>query len=92
MVAHPVTQGIARPSLYKLVDSYKFAEGQEPGQGQWRALMQLTYKLCFMYYNWTGAIKVPAPTMMAHKLAYLVGSSVHTQDMAPSISETMYYL
>ena len=38
---------------------------------------KLAFKLCYMYYNWTGGIKVPAPTMMAHKLAYLVGQSVH---------------
>lgn len=32
-------------------------------------IQQLTYGLCFMYFNWCGPIKVPAPCMYAHKVA-----------------------
>jgi len=31
----------------------------------------LTFNLCFYYFNWSGAIKVPAPCMYAHKIAEL---------------------
>ena len=69
LVAHAVTQGMASPSLYRVISN----EGGVDNM----AIARLAFKLCYMYYNWTGAIKVPAPTMMAHKLAYLVGQSVH---------------
>lgn len=30
---------------------------------------ELTFALCFYYFNWAGAIKVPAPCQYAHKIA-----------------------
>ena len=36
-------------------------------------LPELTYTMCFDYPNWVGAIKIPAPTKMAGKLAELAG-------------------
>jgi len=32
-------------------------------------LENLTYSLCYMYSNWSGSIKVPAPCQYAHKIA-----------------------
>ena len=32
-------------------------------------IQQLTYALCHFYFNWAGAIKVPAPCQYAHKIA-----------------------
>jgi len=37
-------------------------------------LPELTYAMCFDYPNWVGAIKIPAPTKMANKLAELAGT------------------
>lgn len=34
-------------------------------------LQQLTFALCHNYFNWAGPIKVPAPSMYAHKIADL---------------------
>ncbi|CAL8105636.1 unnamed protein product [Orchesella dallaii] len=36
-------------------------------------LQLITYKLCHMYFNWSGTIAVPAPCQYAHKLAFLTG-------------------
>ena len=40
-------------------------------------LQKLTYKLCHLYYNWPRTVRVPAPCQYAHKLAFLVGESLH---------------
>ncbi|XP_051780036.1 piwi-like protein 2 [Erpetoichthys calabaricus] len=45
-------------------------------------LQRLTYKMCHMYWNWAGTIKVPAPCKYAHKLAFLSGKVLHSE---PSI-------
>ncbi|XP_069353590.1 piwi-like protein 3 [Eulemur rufifrons] len=54
-------------------------------------VQRLTYQLCHMYYNWAGIIRVPAPCHYAHKLAYLVGQSIHEQPDS-SLSTLLYYL
>ncbi len=36
-----------------------------------QAIKELTYDMCHLYFNWAGAIKVPAPCMYAHKIAKL---------------------
>jgi len=44
-----------------------------------------------LYYNWQGTIRVPAPCQYAHKLAFLVGQSVHVEpDIA--LSDRLFYL
>ncbi|CAM9691716.1 unnamed protein product [Rangifer tarandus platyrhynchus] len=55
------------------------------------AIQGLTYKLCHMYYNFSGIIRVPAPCHYAHKLAYLVGQSLHQQPHE-SLSKYLFYL
>ncbi|XP_068130792.1 piwi-like protein 2 [Hyperolius riggenbachi] len=45
-------------------------------------LQRLTFKLCHMYWNWPGTIRVPAPCKYAHKLAFLSGQFLHHE---PSI-------
>ncbi len=34
-------------------------------------ITKFTYDICHFYFNWAGAIKVPAPCMYAHTLAEL---------------------
>uniref|UniRef100_A0A8C2T287 Piwi-like protein 2 n=1 Tax=Coturnix japonica TaxID=93934 RepID=A0A8C2T287_COTJA len=36
-------------------------------------LQRLTFKLCHLYWNWPGTIRVPAPCKYAHRLAFLAG-------------------
>ena len=72
LVAHFANQGTSIPTLYRTVYA------SNPTNFPQEELARLAYKLCHMYYNWTGAIKVPAPCMIAHKIAFLIGKCVHT--------------
>lgn len=58
-------QGVPSPVHYSvLVDEIK----DEPEK-----IQELTYKLSFLYYNFSGAVKTPAPLKYAYKLATMVG-------------------
>lgn len=83
LVAHAVTQGMASPTLYRIISN--------EGAVDHMSIAKLAFKLCHLYYNWTGAIKVPGPTMMAHKLAYLVGQSVHATHVEPLRTLPWFY-
>jgi aubergine-like protein len=54
-------------------------------------VQRLTYKLCFLYYNWVGTVRVPAPCQYAHKLAYLVGLAVKRQ-VHDSLTDKLFFL
>jgi aubergine len=42
-------------------------------------IQTLAFKLCFLYFNWTGSIKVPGPVRYAHTFSNFIGDrySVH---------------
>uniref|UniRef100_A0A182VU77 trypsin n=1 Tax=Anopheles minimus TaxID=112268 RepID=A0A182VU77_9DIPT len=68
LVAQTVQMGTVTPTHYIVLrDDSHFSPD---------VLQRLSYKMCYMYYNWTGTIRVPACCQYAHKLAYLVGQSV----------------
>ena len=54
-------------------------------------LQKLTYKLTHLYYNWPGTVRVPAPCQYAHKLAFLVGESLHRQP-SEQLEDVLYFL
>ncbi|XP_030382554.1 protein argonaute-3 [Scaptodrosophila lebanonensis] len=54
-------------------------------------IQKLSYKLCFLYYNWPGTVRVPACCMYAHKMAYLIGQNVQ-RDTAESLLDKLFYL
>jgi len=51
-------------------------------------LEQLTFSLCFYYFNWPGSIKVPAPCHYAHRLAKYC-SEVNSK---PTLNRGLYFL
>ncbi len=61
-------QGVASSTHYQIV--YDDAKVQDSH------LHSLVYKLCYLYYNWTGSIKVPAPCQYAKKLVTLLGEKL----------------
>ncbi|XP_074777312.1 piwi-like protein 1 isoform X1 [Athene noctua] len=83
IVSQAVRTGCVAPTHYNVIyDTSKL----KPDHVQ-----RLTYKLCHMYYNWSGVIRVPAPCQYAHKLAFLVGQSIHREPNLV-LSDRLYYL
>ncbi|XP_022171132.1 piwi-like protein Ago3 [Myzus persicae] len=54
-------------------------------------VQRLSYKLCHLYYNWCGTVKVPAPVQYAHKLAYLIGQNVR-QMPSEGLCNSLFFL
>ncbi|KFP31525.1 Piwi-like 1 [Colius striatus] len=83
IVSQAVKDGCVAPTHYNVIyDNSKM----KPDHVQ-----RLTYKLCHVYYNWTGVIRVPAPCQYAHKLAFLVGQSIHREPNL-LLSDRLFYL
>jgi len=83
LVSQSVRQGTVSPTHYNIISD---STGMKPEYYQ-----RLTYKLCHLYYNWPGTIRVPAPCQYAHKLAFLVGQSIHAEPDV-QLADRLYYL
>ncbi|KAK2121265.1 Piwi-like protein 3 [Saguinus oedipus] len=83
IVSQSVKEGTVTPTHYNVIYD---TIGLSPDRVQ-----RLTYCLCHMYYNLPGTIRVPAPCHYAHKLAYLVGQSIHEKPNR-SLSTLLFYL
>lgn len=71
LVAQHVNQGTATPSNYNVIhDSTGLSASH---------IQMLTYKLCHLYYNWTGTVRVPSVCQYAHKFSLLVGQYFHEE-------------
>lgn len=83
MIAQHVREGTTTPSHYIVIED---ENNFEPD-----ILQKLTYKLCFLYYNWPGTVRVPAPCQYAHKLAYLVGLSIK-RNVNEKLCDKLFFL
>ncbi|XP_030629502.1 piwi-like protein 1 isoform X2 [Chanos chanos] len=83
IISQAVRLGSVSPTHYNVVFD---SSGLKPDHMQ-----RLTHKLCHLYYNWQGMIRVPAPCQYAHKLAFLVGQSIHKEPNL-NLDEFLYYL
>ncbi|XP_059057844.1 piwi-like protein Ago3 [Achroia grisella] len=83
IVSQKVNQGTVTPTHYVVIHDNS---GMSPDQCQ-----RLTYKMCHLYYNWPGTVRVPAPCQYAHKLAYLVGQSIHQQP-SEALADKLFFL
>ncbi|XP_013104346.2 protein argonaute-3 [Stomoxys calcitrans] len=83
LVSQSVRQGTVSPTHYVVLrDDSAYSPD---------ILQRLSYKLCFMYYNWPGTIRIPACCQYAHKMAYLVGQNMRRAP-AEELSDKLFYL
>ncbi|GAU98649.1 hypothetical protein RvY_09768 [Ramazzottius varieornatus] len=83
IVSQSVRQGTVSPAYYNiLLDETLLTLDQ---------IQALTYALCCMYFNWSGPVKVPANCQNAHKLAFVVGQSIH-ETPHRDLEQFLYYL
>ncbi|CAD8044745.1 unnamed protein product [Paramecium primaurelia] len=65
-------QGTVTPTLYKVL--YSDLQGVE------QSIKIMTFKLCWLFYNFTGSIKIPAPVRYAHCLCNFIGDNYDDKD------------
>ncbi|KAM7179074.1 piwi-like protein 4 [Macrochelys suwanniensis] len=83
LISQLARQGTVNPTYYNVVYDNS---GLKPDHMQ-----RLTYKMCHLYYNWPGLIRVPAPCQYAHKLTFLVGQSIH-REPSLELADNLFYL
>ncbi|XP_053125966.1 piwi-like protein 2 isoform X2 [Hemicordylus capensis] len=83
LIAHHARQGCGIPTHYICVRN---TANLSPDHMQ-----RLTFKLCHMYWNWPGTIRLPAPCKYAHKLAFLSGHVLH-HEPAIELCEKLFFL
>uniref|UniRef100_A0A7N6AL22 Piwi-like protein 2 n=1 Tax=Anabas testudineus TaxID=64144 RepID=A0A7N6AL22_ANATE len=83
LMAHNIRHGCGLPTHYIML--YNTAN-LTPDH-----LQRLTYKMCHLYWNWPGTIRVPAPCKYAHKLAFLSGQYLHSEP-AIQLADKLFYL
>ncbi|XP_044744657.1 piwi-like protein Siwi isoform X2 [Coccinella septempunctata] len=84
LVSQCVNQGTVTPTSFNIIDFDSF--GISPDK-----IQVMTYKMCHLYFNWSGTIRVPAPCQYAHKLAFLTSQSLH-RAAHPSLETLLYFL
>ncbi|XP_063289937.1 piwi-like protein 4 [Pelobates fuscus] len=83
LITQKARQGTVNPTYYNVLFDDNCLKPDH--------MQRLTYKLCHLYYNWPGIIRVPAPCQYAHKLTFLVGQSIH-KEPGLELSDNLYYL
>ncbi|XP_015792238.1 piwi-like protein 1 [Tetranychus urticae] len=83
LISQSVRFGTVNPTMYNIIKDTT----------RWKPIHHqlLAYKLCHLYYNWTGTISVPAPCHYAYKLAFLIGNCIH-QEPDHTLANQLYFL
>ena len=79
-----VTQGTCTPTLFKV--AYDTTSLSQEG------LIEFTFNQCFNYYNWEGAVRVPACLQCANKLSKLVGESIRENITQSALTKKHFFL
>ena len=83
LVSQSVRQGTVNPTSYNVIKDTSGLKAEH--------IQGLTYKLTHLYYNWPGTVRVPMVCQYAHKLAFLVGNSLHKMP-SEGLNDLLYYL
>jgi len=68
LISQKASQGVAQPTHYYLA--------YDEANVNMNDVYNLIYKLSYLYYNWSGSIRVPAPCQYAKKLVQLMGEKL----------------
>ncbi|ETN70491.1 piwi domain protein [Necator americanus] len=81
LVPQYVNQGTVTPVCYNVIYDDTNLAPDRHHKARFVVLYSvlLAFKLCHLYYNWQGTVRVPAPCQYAHKLAFLVAQTIHKE-------------
>lgn len=83
LISQSTRAGTVAPTYYNIIND---ESGLTPARHQ-----AMAYKFCFLYYNWAGSVRVPAPCQYAHKLALLCGEHLHSPPNS-SLEDRLHFL
>lgn len=83
LVSQSTRHGTVTPTYYNILHDESGLDASK--------IQAIAFKMCFMYYNWTGTVRVPAPCQYAHKLALLCGEHLHAIPHA-NMDNNLHYL
>ncbi|KAK8398346.1 hypothetical protein O3P69_003910 [Scylla paramamosain] len=83
LVSQQVRQGTVSPTHYIVL--------RDGSNLKVDHMQRLAYKMTHLYYNWPGTVRVPAPCLYAHRLAYLIGQNVK-KEPAVGLCNKLFYL
>lgn len=84
LISQSVRDGTVAPTYYNVL--HEGSPANTPS-----AMQLMTYRLCHLYYNWTGTIRLPAVVQYAKKLAFLYGQTLHSYDMNIRVGDQKLY-
>ncbi|CAL4066366.1 unnamed protein product, partial [Meganyctiphanes norvegica] len=84
LVSQRVGVGTVTPTSYNILEDVNSNLDADRHQ-------RLAYKLSHLYFNWMGPVRVPAPCLYAHKLAYITGQAIHAVPNK-DLADKLWYL
>lgn len=83
LISQKTTKGTANPTHYHVI--------QDETNIQAESLQQLTYNLCYLYFNFDQSVSVPSVCQFAHKSALLIGKSCNA-NTPEELSNRLFFL
>lgn len=84
MAAQNVTEGTCNPTQFNVIYNTSNLTEDE--------IWTITFESCFGYFNWSGAVKVPASLQYANKLSTLIGDSMKSEPDDKALKKKIYCL